>query len=73
MYHSVVKVKKNVGLCFSIVSFKWHLHICFYKVVVFVTKSSDMLNKNTWGVKKCEANQKQHYKQAGMTKRFDIR
>ena len=30
-----------------------------------------MLNKNTWDVKKCEANQKQHNKQAGMTKRFD--
>ena len=30
-----------------------------------------MLNKNTWGVKKCEANQKQHCKLAGMTKRFD--
>ena len=27
-----------------------------------------MLNKNTWGVKKCEANQKQHCKQAGVTK-----
>ena len=31
-----------------------------------------MLNKNTWGVKKCEANQKQHSKQADATKRFDI-
>ena len=30
------------------------------------------LNKNTWGVKKCGANQKQHCKQAGVTKRFDI-
>ena len=27
-----------------------------------------MLNKNTWGVKKCGANQKQHCKQAGATK-----
>ena len=27
-----------------------------------------MLNKNTWGVKRCEANQKQHCKQAGVTK-----
>ena len=27
-----------------------------------------MLNKNTWGVKKCGANQKQHCKQAGTTK-----
>ena len=33
---------------------------------------SYMLNKNTWGVKKCGANQKQHCKQAGATKRFDI-
>ena len=31
-----------------------------------------MLNKNTWGVKKCGANQKQYCKQAGATKRFDI-
>ena len=31
-----------------------------------------MLNKNTWGVKKCGANQEQHCKQAGTTKRFDI-
>ena len=31
-----------------------------------------MLNKNTWGVKKCEANQKQHYKQACATKNSDI-
>ena len=31
-----------------------------------------MLNKNTWGVKKCGANQKQHCKQAGTTKMFDI-
>ena len=31
-----------------------------------------MLNKNTWGVKKGGANQKQHFKQAGTTKTFDI-
>ena len=33
-----------------------------------------MLNKNTWGVKKCEANQKQHCKQAYAcaTKNSDI-
>ena len=31
-----------------------------------------MLNKNTWGVKKCEANQKQHCKQACATKNSDI-
>ena len=38
--------------------------------MIFVYKSSDMLN--TLGVKKCEANQKQNPKQAGVTKRFDI-
>ena len=32
------------------------MHICFYKVVIFVYKSSDMLNKNTWGVKKSGSN-----------------
>ena len=37
----------------------------FYKLFV-------MLNENTWSVKKCRANQKQHCKQAGVTKRFDI-
>ena len=33
--------------------------MCFHKVVIFVYKNSDMLNKNTLGIKKCEANQKQ--------------
>ena len=42
-------------------------------VTYLFTKSSDMLNKNTWDVKKGRANQKQHCKQAGTTKRFDIR
>ena len=37
-----------------------------------VSHVSKMLNKNTWGVKKCGVNQKQHCKQAGATKRFDI-
>ena len=27
-----------------------------------LTKSSDMLNKNTWGVKKCEAKENQQLK-----------
>ena len=35
-------------------------------------KGSNMLNKNTWGVKKCKANQKQHCKQACVTKNSDI-
>ena len=41
-----------------------------YELLVFVYVT--MLNKNTWGVKKCGANQKQHCKQAGATKTFDI-
>ena len=70
MYHSVMKVKKKiVGLSFSKLSFK----VAYAYMSIFVyTKSSDMLNKNTWGVKKCGANQKQHCKQAGTTKRFNI-
>ena len=32
-----------------------------------------MQNKNTWGVKMCGANQKQHCKQAGETKRFEAK
>ena len=31
-----------------------------------------MLNKNTLGVKECEANQKQYCKQAGANNSFDI-
>ena len=41
-------------------------------ITVKATEVIIMLNKNTWGVKKCGANQKQHCKQAGATKRFDI-
>ena len=41
------------------------VHVCLYTLY----NNIYMLNKNTWGVKKCGANQKQHYKQA---KRFDI-
>ena len=68
MYHSVVKVKKNLGLEF----FKIELQIlicnivCKYKlcpcstslllasnnICLYFQKSSDMLNKNTLGVKK---------------------
>ena len=35
------------------------------KELTKVYSVSFKLNKNTWGVKKCETNQKQHYKQAG--------
>ena len=41
--------------------------ICLQKVVICYT-----INKNTRGIKKCEANQKQHCKQAGVTKNLDI-
>ena len=63
MYHSVVKVKKKIAiLIFSKLSFKVassymlpeSSDICLQKVMM------RMLNKNTLGVKKCEANQKQH-------------
>ena len=69
MYHSVVKVKKNLGLEFSKLSFKVYLQYCVlgkYKLCpcstslllasnnmcLYFQKSSDMLNKNTLGVKK---------------------
>ena len=44
-----------------------HIHI-YTDICMYIL----MLNKNTWGVKKCGANQKQHCKQTGATKRFDI-
>ena len=40
--------------------------------ILGIATVSNMLNKNTWGVKKCGANQKQHCKQAGAAKTFDI-
>ena len=52
MYHSVLKVKKSSFLKLN----------SAYMLCNLFTKSSDMLNKNTWGAKKCEANQKQHCK-----------
>ena len=61
MYHSVAtESKKITGLSFSKLSFKvasadklpQSSNICLQKV--------DLLNKNTWDVKKYEANQKQH-------------
>ena len=36
-----------------------HIHIVITIVI-------GMLNKNTWGIYRCEANQKQHCKHAGM-------
>ena len=43
-----------------------------YNAILHTMNVKSMLNKNTWGVKKCGANQKQHCKQAGVTKKFDI-
>ena len=63
MYHSVVKVKKNLGLEFF--KIKLFAILCARQVQVmpmqyfasnnmclYFQKSSDMLNKNTLGVKK---------------------
>ena len=70
MYHFVLKVKKNAGLSFSKLSFKvTYVYILTQSSDMF-TKSSDMLNKNTLDVKKCEANKKQPYLFA--TKSFDV-
>ena len=58
MYHSVLvlKVKKIVGLSFSKLSFKvGSVYMLPQSSNSYLfTKSSDILNKNTWGVKKCE-------------------
>ena len=54
MYHSVVKVKKIAVLKIKFQS-SICLYVCFNKIVIFVYKKY----KNTLGVKKCEAYQKQ--------------
>ena len=52
MYHSVLKVlKKVVGLSFSKLSFKGASVYMLPQSSDMFTKSSDMLNKNTLGVK----------------------
>ena len=66
MYHSVVKVKKIAVLSFSRLSFIVHLLICYHKVVLFVYKSSDMLNKNIL-IKKVRGQSETACKHAGMT------
>ena len=60
MYHSVVKVKKVVVMNFSKLSLKVASGYMLPQSSDVCLQKSDMLNKNTWGVKKCEANQKQH-------------
>ena len=57
---------KNSGLEFS--KLRQSSDIC----VLGSDSDSDMLNKITLGIKKCKANQKQHHKQVGVTKNFDI-
>ena len=70
MYHSIVSFKKIVVLSFSKLSFKVASVYMLPQRNDIFTKSSDMLNKNTLGVKKCEANKKQPY--LCVTKIFDI-
>ena len=58
------KVKNFVGLSFSKLQSN-KLFMAFHKGVIY-------LQKHPGCEKKCEANQKQHCKQAGATKNFDI-
>ena len=62
--------KKLVGLNFSKLSFKSVSVYILPQSSDLFTKSSDMLSKNTLGVKKCRANKKQPY--LCETKSFDI-
>ena len=53
MYHSVVKVKNRGLEFFKIkVAFAYASTKYIASTVIFVIKSSDMLNKNTLGIKK---------------------
>ena len=73
VYHSVVKVKKNRGLEFF--KIKLQSSICLYASQssdICLQKGSDMLNKNTLGVKKVRGQSEATCKQAGATKSFDI-
>ena len=51
---AIVKVLKNVGLSFSKLSFKLAFVYILPQSSDLFTKSSDMLNKNTLGVKKVQ-------------------
>ena len=69
MYHSVVKVIKNLGPEFFKIKLQKYCMLSKYKlcpcstslllasnnICLYFQKSSDMLNKNTLGVKKCKA------------------
>ena len=74
MYHSVVKVKIIAVLIFSKLSFKLASAYMLPQSndICFSTKSSDMLNKNTLGVKKVRGQSEAACMQAGATKSFDI-
>ena len=55
MYYSVLKVLKNCRLEFFKTKLQnmYHVFICFHQVVIYLQKvASDMLDKNTLGVKK---------------------
>ena len=56
MYHSVMKVLKNCRVEFSKLSFKLASVYILSQSSDLFTKSSDMLNKITLDVKRCEAN-----------------
>ena len=75
MYHSVVKVLKNLGLEFFKIKLQFNLQYCVlskyklcpcstslllasYNMCLYFQKSSDMLNKNTLGIKKVRGQSK---------------
>ena len=77
MYHSVVKVKKILGLSFSKLSLILYakqvqvMLLASNNICLYFQKSSDTLNKNTLGVKKVRG-QSEAALQTGATKNFDI-
>ena len=61
------------GRLFTKLSFKVaYAYVCVFTKCDICLQCSDVLNKNTLGVKKCKVNQKQHCKQVGVSKNFDI-
>ena len=75
MYHSAVEVKKIAVFSFSKLRFK--VASAYYMLsqssgICLQNVYSDMLNKNTLGVKKVRGQSEAACKQAGATKRYDI-